>query len=125
MKHLLLLGALAASISTSAMAASFDTGEWVLARVPGNEYWFPGVVRGSSDGFVRVVFDDGVVENRPVAQVRAYDWDVGSKVECRYQGGADWYAGTITQMGADGESLSMLYDDGDREKTKTSRCRSR
>jgi len=116
---------MALSMGTAALAASFDNGEWVLARVPGIDYWFPGVVQGADAGFVRVVFDDGEVQTLPVSQVRAYDWDVGSKVECRYKGGAEWYGGTVTQAGADGESLHILYDDGDRERTMTKRCRSR
>lgn len=119
------MAALAASLATTAAAATFGQGEWVLARVPGIDYWFPGVVQGSDAGFVRVVFDDGEAQTIAVGQVRAYDWDVGSKVDCRYRDGADWYGGTITQMHGDGETLSVLYDDGDREQTKTRRCRSR
>jgi hypothetical protein len=121
----LIAGAMALSMGTAALAASFDNGEWVLARVPGADYWFPGVVQGSDAGFVRVVFDDGEVQTLPVSQVRAYDWDVGSKVECRYRDGEEWYGGTITRAGADGESIHVLYDDGDAERTKTKRCRAR
>ena len=125
MKTLLIAGACLLAMTGSALAASFDRGEWVLARVPGYTYWFPGVVAGSDGGFVRVIFDDGEEQTLTAGMVRAYDWEAGSKVECQYNGGKDWYAGTITQTYSDGETLNVLYDDGDRERTKTRRCRSR
>ena len=124
MKRTALIGLAAASLATSALAVTFERDEWVLARIPGSNAWFPGVVQGAGDGVVRVVFDDGDVTVVPVAQVRAYDWTVGSRVECQWKGGDEWYPGKIFAMGDDGETIGVAYDDGDREKTQTKRCRS-
>ena len=38
---------------------------------------------------------------------------VGTRVEARYEGGDEWYAGVIE--GVDGDMYDVLYDDGDRE----------
>ena len=79
----------------------------------------------SGGGMVSILYDDGTTETRPANQVKEYSWHVGSKVECRWKGGSDWYGGTIASMSSDGVTMNVLYDDGDREQTKTGKCRSR
>jgi hypothetical protein len=116
-------GLIAAALLVATPALAYDDGEWVLARWKGGDHWYPGVVAGSSDGRVKVRFDDGDVDTMPTRDVRPYSWRAGSRVECNWKGGGTWYKGRIVSLGA--ENLRVDYDDGDTEKTKTGMCRSR
>jgi hypothetical protein len=123
MKKFFALGAAAlalASVSTAASAQ--DVGDWVLSQWHGSSQYFPGVVTARQNNTVTVRFDDGTRENRPASSLRPYDWRVGSHIECRWTDG-NWYGATITMMGADGMTLDVLFDDGDRQRTNTGRCR--
>ena len=119
-KQLILVAMLLASSGVSAQQA----GDWVLARWKGDQYWFPGVVESRAGDNVTIAYDDGTRETLPVRLVRTYDWTVGSRVQCRWKGGTDWYAGKITGMGKDGVTMNVAYDDGDSEQTRTGACRS-
>ncbi len=99
-------------------------GDWVLARWQGGAYWFPGVIESNSGKAITVAYDDGTRETLPLSRVRPYDWTVGSRIQCRWQNGSEWYAGRITAMSGDGVTLNISYDDGDREQTRTAACRS-
>jgi hypothetical protein len=123
MKRVLLL----ALLLFAAPAASFAQvpGDWVLGRWQGGPYWFPGVIQSVTDTTINISYDDGTVETLPRALVRRYDWRAGTRVECRWNGGDDWYPGRITYAAEDGVTLSIAYDDGDRETTRTGLCRSR
>jgi hypothetical protein len=124
MKRFVCLGLLLMSMA-GAQAAEFRNGQWVLAQWQGNVYWFPGVVQSTDGATVTILYDDGTAETRPANQVKSYDWHVGSTVECRWKAGQEWYRGRITSLSADGVTLGMVYDDGDREDTRTGYCRSR
>ena len=76
-----------------------------------------------SGGKITVAYDDGDRETLPVSAVRPYDWMIGMEVECNFQGQGQWYPGTISSLA--GERIGIAYDDGDKETTKTGRCRSR
>lgn len=117
--------AAATLLTASATGSAQQRGDWVLAQWQGGSYWFPGVVESRSGVAITIVYDDGTRETRPINQVKIYDWHVGSRVECRWADGADWYAGRITSMDPGGSAISVAYDDGDREKTTTAACRSR
>ncbi len=125
MKKFVLAGALLLVTMASAQAAEYRNGDWVLARYQGAQYWFPGTVEQSRGDSVSVAYDDGERETLSSRDVKPYDWRVGSSVECQWKGGAEWYSGRITEMGKDGESISVAYEDGDRERTRTRKCRSR
>ena len=114
-----LLGVLACA---GAMAQS--RGDWVLGQWQGGANWFPGVVQGSSGGNVTIQYDDGTSETVPLKRVRPYTWKLGTRVECRWSGGQEWYAGKISGMSKDGTEIDVLYDDGDRERIATGGCRS-
>ena len=116
---LLALGLLGSSFAASAQ----QSGDWVLARWQGGAYWFPGVVESRSATAVTVAFDDGTRETLATTMLRPYDWRVGSRVQCRWKGGTEWYAGAITAMSSDGVTIDVRYDDGDREQTRTGACR--
>ena len=59
----------------------------------------------------------------PVGKLRAYDWRVGTKVECKWTDGS-WYAARITAMGDDETTINVVYEDGEGQRTSTGRCRS-
>ena len=116
--------ALAAVLVLAALPAlAYERGDWVLARWEKGEYWFPGIVERHVDGQVSIQYDDGDRETLPAAYVKKYDWKVGSRVSCNWQNGGKWYPGRITRL--KGGSLSIAYDDGDRENTTTGLCRSK
>lgn len=124
MKKLLLAGVMAMVAATTASAAEFREGDWVLAQYNGGAYWFPGVVESARGGKVSIAYDDGERETRPAHDVKMYNWGIGSRIECRWKNGAEWYPGRITGDRQNG-SISVAYDDGDKERTTTDRCRSR
>ncbi len=97
-------------------------GEWVLGQYQGGRYWFPGIVAASGNGKVTIRYDDGTRETLSPERVRLYDWKAGSRIECRWKNGGDWYAGRVVFL--DKATLHIKYDDGDFEKTSTGRCRS-
>jgi hypothetical protein len=109
-----------ASLATSAGAQT--VGDWVLGNYQGGAYWFPGVVESIGNGTVTVRYDDGDVETVGTSAVRPYDWMIGMTVECNFQGSGEWYSGKIASLA--GEKIGIAYDDGDKETTKTGRCRS-
>ena len=95
----------------------------MLGNYQGQGYWFPGVVQNIQGGNITVRYDDGDVETVSRSAVRPYDWMIGMAVECNFKNQGEWYPGTIASLA--GESIGIAYDDGDRETTKTGRCRSR
>jgi len=114
----------AGMLAISGGAAGAQTvGDWVLGNYKGAGYWFPGVAEKVQGGKVTIRYDDGDRETVSVDDVRPYNWTIGMKVECNYKNAGDWYGGTITSLG--GEKIGIAYDDGDKEVTKTGRCRSR
>ena len=108
---------------TVSPALAQQKGDWVLARWKGDVFWFPGVIGAVEQNEIVVLYDDGTWEKRPANDVKPYDWRPGSRVECDWKAGGRWYPGKI--VAADGANLSILYDDGDKENTRTGRCRSR
>ncbi len=112
-----------AMMSLCAGAAHAQTaGDWVLGNYKNAGYWFPGILEKVGDGKVTIRYDDGERETVSNSNVRPYDWAIGKKVECNYKNQGSWYAGTITSLA--GERIGIAYDDGDKETTKTGRCRS-
>lgn len=104
-------------------AGAQTTGDWVLGNYRNAGYWFPGVAEKIHDGKVTIRYDDGERETVRLKAVRPYNWVIGMKVECNYKNAGDWYPGTIASLA--GEKIGINYDDGDKETTKTGRCRSR
>ena len=97
-------------------------GDWVLGNYQGAGYWYPGVIETLKGGKITIRYDDNERETLAAGNVRPYNWKIGSKVECDFKGKGDWYGGTIFSLA--GEKLGITYDDGERETTKTGRCRS-
>lgn len=114
----------AAILAVSATVAGAQTaGDWVLGNYQGAGYWFPGIVETVGNGQVTIRYDDGDKETVGLNAVRPYDWMIGMRVECNFQGQGEWYPGKISSLA--GERIGIAYDDGDTEMTKTGRCRSR
>lgn len=112
-----------ASLTFAATAFAYQKGDWVLAKYKNGPFWFPGVVESDSGRGVTVLYDDGERETLPSNLVKTYNWQTGSVVECNFKSSGKWFRGRITALS--GENLSITYDDGDRERTKTGLCRSR
>lgn len=106
----------------SVSAFALTAGDWVLGNYEGGSYWFPGVISSVDGDRIVVQYDDGETETLSPNQVRPYDWVIGARVECNWQGGGKWYAGEITSLG--GARLAIKYEDGETESTTTGMCRS-
>ena len=123
MKRVLMLCAMACLAPSLVWAQK--SGDWVLGKWQGGDYWFPGVVQSRSGNDLTIAYDDGTRETLPASQVREYSWGVGTRVECRWAGGTDWYAGKISDVNKDGTRIDVKYDDGDQEQLATGACRSK
>ena len=104
-------------------AGAQTVGDWVLGNYKNAGYWFPGVIEKLQGDKITVRYDDGDREIVSISAVRPYDWKIGTKVECNYKGAGDWYRGKISSLA--GEKIGIAYDDGDKETTKTGRCRTK
>ena len=111
-----------ASLAGAGGAAAQTAGDWVLARYKGGAHWYPGVIQGKAGDRITVAYDDGDRETLNLSEVRPYDWVIGRRVECNFRGGGKWYPGVIASLA--GGDIGINYDDGDKERTKTGRCRS-
>lgn len=109
-------------VSAATAAVAQQRGDWVLAPWRGSAQLFPGVVQSNTRGRVAVRFDDGTTETLDDGNVTPFDWRAGTRVECRFTDGR-WYPARIQMMGRDGLTMDVLYDDGDRQRTNTGRCR--
>jgi hypothetical protein len=103
-------------------ASAQTQGDWVLARYKGGAHWYPGIIQSIGGGRVTVAYDDGDKETLSLSNVRPYDWAIGRRVECNFKNAGTWYPGVIASLS--GGSIGINYDDGDRERTNTGRCRS-
>lgn len=124
MRRLLFLLVPGVLLLAGTLAQAQQRGEWVLAQWRGGQYWFPGVIESVNGKMITIAYDDGTRETRPYNQVRPYDWRAGTRVDCLWAGGSDWYPGRISRMHSDGVTLDIAYDDGGRERTRTAACRS-
>lgn len=124
MKHIsVLLAAGAIFATTLGTASAQTTGDWVLGNYKGSGYWFAGVIEKVQGDKITVRYDDNERETTSLSKVRPYDWKIGTKVECNFKGAGEWYKGTIASLA--GEKVGIAYDDGDKETTKTGRCRTK
>lgn len=123
MKRIVIATVFVAALFASAASVAQQRGDWVLARWQNGPYWFPGVIENRVGNDLTIAYDDGTRETVASSQVRPYDWTLGTRVQCRWKGGSEWYAGKITAISADGITIDVAYDDGDREQTRTGACR--
>ncbi len=103
-------------VASSAAARGDDrywlSGERVLA--PGGDGWlYTGAVAEVKEDEVHVWFDNGMRRWVAAADMKPMDLGVGSRIFCRWMGGAVYYGGRIKEMR--GEQIFIHYDDGDKE----------
>jgi hypothetical protein len=104
--------------------SDFSPGDRILAQWLGDRLWFPGTIHSvGEDGSPAIRYDDGSSEIRPANQVKMLDWRVGSRIQAIWSGNGQWYDATIVELGADGRSLVVRYEDGIVESTLSKRCR--
>ena len=99
-----------------------NVGDRVLARWPQEtEWWYPGVVCEANGVEVLVQYDDGDRSQVHVDLVRPLELKVGTRIQCRYQGGKAFYPGQVA--GVVGSAIQVDYDDGDKESSSVSMVR--
>jgi len=104
--------------------AQLGAGDWVLAHWQEDRtYLWPATVTAREGDVLTLQYDDGDSGTQTIDAVRAFDWAPGTRLECRWSDDV-WYWGTIAQAGASRADFRVLYDDGDKEATNTTRCRS-
>ena len=96
------------------------TGHWaegdqVLADWSGDEFWYPAKIAERKDGRYHVAYLDGDEEWTTPDRVVAEDLKVGDRVLANWKNQGQYYPGRITRR--DGQTIDVLYDDGDRETT--------
>ena len=123
MKRLILIASAALTLIPGPAVSEVAASDWVLAQWRGGAHYYPATVLKTDGTSVTLEYDDGARETRPATQVKGYDWQTGTVVECRWHDGG-WYGATITTIGDDATTLHILYDDGAKQLTKTKRCRS-
>jgi hypothetical protein len=116
---------LASLLLMAGAVAAQQRGDWVLGQWRGGDFWFPGVVESRDGNAVTIAYDDGTRETLPLKLVRPYTWRVGTRIECRWADGSEWYGADITGVSKDGTIIDVRYDDGIRERIATGGCRSR
>lgn len=115
---------LAACATTSATQQPLAQGDWVLARWQDDREWyFPAVVTSRTGDDLALQYDDGDTGTQSAENVRAFDWQVGTALSCRWSN-EQWYPARITQMSPNRYDIRVAYDDGDKGEINTSRCRS-
>ena len=113
----------AAAPAAAEPAPAIAVGQPVLARFRGGKFWFAGRVESIGGGTVAVAYLDGSREQLAAANVRPFDWGVGTRVECNWRG-QGFYAGTI--VATDGQTrANIAYEDGTREPIDIAFCRTR
>jgi hypothetical protein len=98
------------------MHPTWQKGDRVLAWWESGQFlWYPGTIADVEAERYHVQFDDGAASWVPADQLLPLEVNEGSRVQCRWKGGAAWYSGTVD--GKDGSRIHIAYDDGDQEWT--------
>ena len=78
-------------------------------------FTYPAEILSVDGDKIVVHFLDGPERMLTPELIRRLDLAVGSRVECRWKGGPQYFPGKIDQ--ADGDRIHVAYDDGDQEWT--------
>ena len=95
----------------------------MLAFWEADGLWYPGEVEYVDRQGIHIIFDDEDEATVARNEVRRLNWRVGSRLECNWQNGGEYYPGRVNSMR--GERIDFAYDDGAREQLTVSSCRSR
>jgi len=120
MKHVLTLVLTLALLVTGATIGLAQSSQWtvndrVLVKWSGDEFWYPATITEVSGSRYHVAFDDGDEEWTDDARITAENLTVGSRVFGNWKRQGLYYPGKITARR--GNTITILYDDGDQETT--------
>ncbi len=110
----------------------FAAGDYVDFRWLGSTAIYKGWIAERQGDRLRIETEDGTEEWTTVGKCRRVtdpdedagsfsEFAVGGRVDCRYQGGSEYYPGKITDRR--GNRILVVYDDGSREWTSPRLCR--
>jgi hypothetical protein len=105
-----------------AIASAQEVGDRVLGKWS-DGLWYPARITNRDAGLYYLQYDDGDRGTAGFREVRAINWGVGTRVECNWKKGGTYYPGRIAAKR--GETITINYDDGDREVAQIGICRSR
>ena len=100
---------------------TYPVGKRVKVQYHKGDTWYNGKISTvNTDASVSydITYDDGDTESGVSAEcIReiANEFEVGTRVESRFQGGAQFFPGVVTAITEDGECYDVKYDDGDFE----------
>ncbi len=103
----------------SASADEFGEGASVLAKWPGDGWYYPAAVASVEGSRYFVKYRDGHTAWLERADLQKDQVSVGSRVYCNWKNAGTYFPGVIASR--QGESVKINYDDGDVEET-TMRC---
>jgi hypothetical protein len=95
----------------------------VLVHWSQDEYWYPATITKVSGSRYFVVFDDGDEEWTEASRVSAENLAAGDRVFGNWKREGKYYPGRITSR--QGNTITILYDDGDQETTTIASVRVR
>jgi hypothetical protein len=107
MKLWIIAGALLASLSPNLAQAQVAPGEWALGKYKGGNFYYTGQVVRIAGNVVTIKYESGFVENLYRAQVKEYDWDTGTQIQCKGTDGK-WYTGSIVKI-SDDDRIDVMY----------------
>lgn len=96
----------------------WEKGSRVLANWSHDVFWYPATIQDIEDERIYLRFDDGDKEWTTGDALLEIDIEIGDRVECRWDGGSEYFAGRIAQK--EGEKIYVHYDDDDEEWTTIS-----
>jgi hypothetical protein len=105
----------------------FKAKDWIFAKWNDKDYWYEGMVEEvKEDGSqIHIGYTDGTDEWLPIGKVMPQkEIPLGTKVECRWNRGEDYYVAEIIEIDQGVECTGRLYkvryEDGVEEWTSTS-----
>ena len=102
------------------LSFAYEKGDRVLVLYE-DSFWYPGTVTKVDGNVLNVTFDDGEMATADSERVNKLDWAAGDKVECRWPGDGKNYPGTFVEV--KGESVRVIFDDGDKDNMAIGKCR--
>lgn len=121
------MGTLRKWMGLALMALAFEVaaqapGERILAVWPADGLWYPARVVEVVGADVHIAYDDGDLGVARAGDFGPVDWRAGSALQCNWQNRGRYFPGVVEKI--DGERITFLYTDGERETMTIARCRS-
>jgi len=102
---------------------AWKTGDRVPAK-PNDGFWYPGTISRLGSGSVdfKISFDNGETAVLPAHRIRAFNWNIGTRVQCKGKNMDAFSWGKIIRVA--GNAISISYDGDKNEEHPLSACRS-